>query len=67
MTREEALIEAKKRWGGNAVIREDPAGFPDPCPTFQVQSGPVTEPGIIWGAGFTWESAFAHADKGRKP
>jgi hypothetical protein len=60
MTREEALQEARRRWGPRAIVR-DMKRYPELGPRFNVfRTGEQVGPE---GEGETWEEAFADADR----
>lgn len=56
MTRDEALQEARRRWGSAAVAYISPYQYHVVAPS-------SAYPIIMRFAGKTWESAFAEADK----
>jgi hypothetical protein len=68
MTEKQALAEARKRWGKDAVVR---CNLKHPVPNWRYAVGHAFDFGIgfkggfmIEGDGASWEEAFANADKG---
>lgn len=57
MTQQEALQEAQRRWGQEAVAIAYPQGI---C---EVNSNPYSKKPWVYGTGNSWEAAFADADR----
>lgn len=66
MTAQEALQEARRRWGLRARVRftvytlNDGQQFSPEYP-YEVRSKPIATDDMIWGIGRSWEEAFADA------
>jgi hypothetical protein len=63
MTDNEALQEAKRRWGQNGHVRHDPDGTPD---SFKVGVRYVAV-FHVKGVGKSWDEAFKDADRRKTP
>lgn len=62
MTQQEALEEARRRWGPEAVaIHYDLRS--DDHHSFEVNSDPYSPKPLAYGTGASWEAAFADADR----
>lgn len=63
MTKDEALVEAQKRWGENAEVIEGDWSVGVPYEVgFLRDVGMFGEPFVMCGAGQSWSGAFADAD-----